>query len=117
MTARRVVAGPHAGAAAARNRGIAGHAETSSPIEPTTSGSPDVAGHLEALRRVPAAAVAYCWADHVDRDGRFVCPTAGSCGRRRYARLLAHNFIDTISTVAVRKSALDEVGGFDESLP
>jgi GT2 family glycosyltransferase len=61
---------------------------------------------------------AYCWTDYVDADGRFVCPDSRPTHAGNvFERLLVHNFIDSGSSVMVRRQELLHAGCFDETLP
>ncbi len=70
-----------------------------------------------ALVENPQAAVVYSWTNCVDETGNFI----RRCGRSIltgdvFSHLLLTNFIVSGSNVMIRKQALIEVGGFDESL-
>jgi len=70
-----------------------------------------------ALVENPQAAVVYSWTNCVDETGKFI----RRCGRSIltgdvFSHLLLANFIVSGSNVMIRKPALIEVGGFDESL-
>jgi glycosyltransferase involved in cell wall biosynthesis len=116
----RTVSMPHAGPAASRNRGIErARGELVAFIDADDVWRPEkLEAQLAALARVPDAAVAYCWTDYVDAKGRFASPDGRPTFEGRvHAALLRQNFIDTGSNVLVRREALREVGGFDETLP
>jgi glycosyltransferase involved in cell wall biosynthesis len=115
----KVITEPNAGPSAARNRGVAAASgDLIAFIDADDIWLPGKAVLLAAaLSRRPASALAYCWVEHVDEDGRYLCPDrrvrfSGDV----YEEVLSHNFIDTVSAVMVRKSAFEAVGGFDESL-
>ncbi len=70
-----------------------------------------------ALVENPEAGVAYSWTDCIDETGNFL----RGCGHPTLAgdvfpHLLVTNFIICGSNVMIRRKALMEVGGFDESL-
>ena len=71
---------------------------------------------LQVLRQNSNAVVAYSWTCFMDREGdRYVyhgSPSYQYAGNV-YARLLIADFIHSGSNTLIRKSALDEVGGFD----
>ena len=119
----RVLSFDNAGAPAARNRGIAAaHSDLIALLDADDYWQPEkLVDQVAALAQHPEAALAYSWSDYVDQQGDYMCP-----GKRdvvkgdpesTYAKLLVSNFLENGSTPLIRKSALDEVGGFDESLP
>lgn len=72
---------------------------------------------VQALENNPDAAVAYGWTDIVDARNAFVHRDQRSTvSGDVYNNLLAGNFIVSGSNTLIRKSALLEVGKFDESL-
>lgn len=72
---------------------------------------------LKALEEHPEAAVAYCWVDYINADGRCLFKDGRETTNGNvYEKMLAHCFIDSGSNILVRKSAIEQVGTFDESL-
>ncbi len=108
-----------AGAAAGRNRGIqAARGEYIAFMDADDVWYPDkLAMQLKLLEECPEADVAYCWVSHIDESG-----TALGKGRRIrnegevYQALLKDDFISGGSIPLIRKRAITNVGGFDESL-
>lgn len=105
--------------AVSRNRGLS-HAsgEFIAFLDADDLWTPDkLEAQLSALQQNPQAAVAYSWVDRIDESGKFL-----RHGRRVnltgdvYAELLLGNFLQNGSNPLIRKQALCEVGGFDESL-
>lgn len=72
---------------------------------------------LEALQSNPHAALAYSWVDFIDEFGQ---PLGAGIHKTFngdvFAKILTDNFIVTGSNPLIRKQALIEVGGFDDSL-
>jgi GT2 family glycosyltransferase len=109
----------NAGLAATRNRGIS-HAigEYISFIDADDFWTSDkLEAQFKALQANPQAAVAYSWTDWIDESGQFLrsgghITVSGDV----YAKLLLRDFIESGSNPLIRKHALAEVGGFDESL-
>lgn len=115
----KVFSYPNKGLATSRNRGIS-HASgdfiafldaddlwTSDKLE----------AQLKALQAHPQAAVVYSWTDFIDEFGQAL----GSGIHKTFngdvfANLLADNFIVNGSNTLIRKQAIIDVGGFDESL-
>ena len=80
--------------------------------------TPDkLAAQLDALQTHPEAAVAYSWTDYLDEAGKWVRagrhPTVNG---NVYAQMLVQNFVESGSNPLICRHALEEVGGFDESL-
>jgi glycosyltransferase involved in cell wall biosynthesis len=73
---------------------------------------------LTALQQYPEAAVAYSWTDYVNELGEFIshAPQRFYQGNV-YTKLLLSDFIGSGSNVLIRKSAILELNGFDQSLP
>ena len=73
---------------------------------------------LTAMQQYPEAAVVYSWTDYVNELGEFIshAPQRFYQGNV-YTRLLLSDFIGSGSNVLIRKSAILELNGFDQSLP
>jgi glycosyltransferase involved in cell wall biosynthesis len=72
---------------------------------------------LKALQDNPQAAVAYSWSDFIDEKGEFLRGASRSTlSGDVYAKLLLTDFLDNGSNPLIRRQALIEVGGFDETL-
>ncbi|NEQ66045.1 MAG: glycosyltransferase [Symploca sp. SIO2D2] len=115
----RVFSFSNAGVSAARNRGI-GEAKGKyfSFIDADDLWTPDkLEAQLAALQANPQAAVAYSWTDWVDESGQFLRPGSHSKSHGNVlSELLFRDFIASGSNPLIRKEALTQVGGFDESL-
>lgn len=72
---------------------------------------------LKALQQNPQAAVAYSWVDLIDESNRLIrsCHLYKDKGKV-YEKVLTDFIVVTASNPLIKKSALREVGGFDESL-
>jgi glycosyltransferase involved in cell wall biosynthesis len=116
----RLLRQPRAERAAARNRGVAA---TTAPLVAFLDGDdlwrPEkLARQVAALRAAPAAGLCYTVARFVDAGGRPLPlrkPPRGIVGPL-FPGLLRGNAI-ILASVVVRRTALDAVGGFDETLP
>jgi glycosyltransferase involved in cell wall biosynthesis len=80
--------------------------------------TPDkLVSQLKALEENIDAQVAYSWTDYIDEHGKFL--VAGNhitVNGDVYERLLVGNFLENGSNPLIRRDALVELGGFDESL-
>ena len=109
----------NAGLSASRNRGISqATGEYISFIDADDLWTPDkLELQWQALQQNPQAAVAYSWTDYIDESSKFL-----KSGRRikvngdAFSKLLVTNFLENGSNQLIRKTALEKVGGFDESL-
>lgn len=109
----------NAGVAASRNRGIAQTSgEYISFIDADDLWTPDkLESQLQALKANPQAAVAYSWNDCIDEFSNFSRKGCHiSANGNIYANLLLGNILENGSNPLIRRQALIEVGGFDESL-
>ncbi|NEP46180.1 MAG: glycosyltransferase, partial [Okeania sp. SIO2H7] len=72
---------------------------------------------LKALQANTSAGVAYSWTDYIDESSRFLRPGLHlSFSGDVYSKLLVRNFLENGSNPLIKREALNEVGGFDESL-
>ncbi|NES87630.1 MAG: glycosyl transferase family A, partial [Moorea sp. SIO2B7] len=72
---------------------------------------------LRALQENPQAGVAYSWTDVIDDNSQFLHTGSHlTVNGNAYANLLLVNFLEHGSNPLIRRQALNEVGGFDESL-
>ncbi len=110
---------PHAGGNVSRNRGLS-HAvgEFVSFLDADDIWTPDkLASQIQALQENPQAAVAYSWTDYIDENGEFLLSGVHiTANGNIYEQLLVSNFLENGSNPLIRKNALIELGGFDESL-
>ena len=115
----KVFSYPNAGVSASRNRGIAqAKGEYISFIDADDLWTPDkLETQLTALQAHPEAAVAYSWTDWIDESGEFLRPGSHITNNGDvYAKLLFRDFVGSGSNPLIRTQALEEVGGFNESL-
>lgn len=109
----------NAGLATSRNRGIFHAAgDYISFIDADDLWTPDkLDSQFQALQQHPQAALAYSWTDYIDESSQFI--RRGSHAQPHgnvYSHLLLNNFIENGSNPLIRKQALIEIGGFDETL-
>ncbi len=72
---------------------------------------------LQALENNPDAAVAYSWTDYLDESGKlFQTGTHQTFNGDVYPQLLITNFLENGSNPLIRRDALANIGGFDETL-
>ncbi len=115
----KVFSYPNSGISTTRNRGIS-HAtgEYISFIDADDLWTPNkLESQLKALQENPKAAVAYSWSDHINEFGQPL--NRGSymtVNGDVYPKILLIDFIANGSNPLIRREALMEVGGFDESL-
>lgn len=116
----KVFSYPNAGQAASRNRGIKrASGEYISFLDADDLWTADkLELQLKALENNPEAAVAYSWSNCIDEYGKFYRRGIHiALNGDVYANLLLIYFLENGSNALIRRQALDEVGGFDESLP
>ncbi len=116
----KVFSYPNAKQAASRNRGIShSTGEFLAFLDADDLWTPEkLEAQLKALQDNPQAAVAYSWSNCIDEKGNFLRKASQSTTSGDvYAKLLLCDFLDNGSNPLVRRDALEEVGGFDESLP
>ena len=116
----RPLAGPRRERCAARNRGIAeARAAFVAFLDADDAWAPEkLARQVAALDAEPAAALCYTIARYVDATGRPLAvrrPPEPLAGRIFPALVRANRMI--LSSVVVRRTALDAAGGFDETMP
>ncbi|WP_082127367.1 glycosyltransferase [Calothrix sp. 336/3] len=76
-----------------------------------------LSSQLKALQENLQASVAYSWTDYIDENGNFLLSgTHITANGRVYEKLLVSNFLENGSNPLIRKSAIIELGGFDEKL-
>jgi glycosyltransferase involved in cell wall biosynthesis len=110
---------PNAGVSASRNRGLAkATGEFISFLDADDLWTPDkLEAQFKALQDNPQAAVAYSWSDWIDESDQFLRPGGHiSVNGNVYTNLLLRDFVESGSNPLIRRQALAEVGGFDESL-
>ncbi len=116
----KVLSYPNAGLAASRNRGISqAVGEYISFIDDDDLWTPDkLEAQLKVLQDNPEAAVAYSWTDYIDESSKFLRRGGYSTASGDVlAKLLVVDFLENGSNALIRRQALIEIGGFDESLP
>lgn len=109
----------NAGVSATRNRGLAkATGEFITFLDADDLWTPDkLQAQFEALQDNPQAAVAYSWTDYIDECDRFLYPGSHvTANGDVYPKLLLSDFLENGSNALIRREALIDVGGFDESL-
>ena len=110
---------PNAGPNHSRNRGLAqATGDYVSFLDADDLWTQDkLEAQIKALQANPEASVAYSWTNWMNEAGQFLRRGSYvSVSGNVYAKLLLVDFIESGSNPLIRKQALVEVGGFDESL-
>jgi glycosyltransferase involved in cell wall biosynthesis len=110
---------PNAGENASRNRGVSQSCgEFIAFLDADDLWTNDkLEAQLQALQTHPQAALAYSFTDRIDEAGNFLRRGSYIAATGNvYAQLLLLDFLENGSTPLVRRAALRQVGGFDESL-
>jgi glycosyltransferase involved in cell wall biosynthesis len=116
----RLVEQPNAGIAAARNRGIeCARADTVAFLDDDDLWHRDkLAQQLARLDASPSVAVASCYSALVDPDGRLLgWRLGGTTEGNVYREMLEWDMVSGGSVAVVRRSAIEQAGGFDVTLP
>lgn len=110
----------NSGVAAARNRAIAAaNGEFIAPIDADDVWYPDnIARQVQAMQRGGAkVGLVYAWSVDINVSGQ---PTGGfratQISGNVHTTLIGHNFIGNASATLMRRSCLEQVGGYDPSL-
>jgi glycosyltransferase involved in cell wall biosynthesis len=109
----------NAGPATSRNRGLNfANGEMVAFLDADDVWSADkLESQLAALDEHPEAALAYVWTDYIDGADRLIHRGQHPCNSGWVLdSLLLSNFLETCSNPMVRRDAITECGGFDESL-
>ncbi len=109
----------NAGPNPSRNRGVSNaKGEYISFIDADDLWTPDkLEFQLKALQENPQAALAYSWTDYIDESGQFLHKGSYmTVNGDVYAKLLLIDFVSSGSNPLIRRQALIEAGGFDETL-
>ncbi len=115
----KVFSYPNAGPNPTRNRGIyQACGEYIAFIDADDLWTPDkLESQFRALQENSQASIAYSWTDYIDESGQFLHQGSYmTVNGDVYAKLLLIDFIASGSNPLIRRQALTEVGGFDESL-
>jgi glycosyltransferase involved in cell wall biosynthesis len=115
----RLFSYPNAGVSATRNRGLAqANSEFISFLDADDLWTPDkLEAQLKALQANPQAAVAYSWTDWIDESSQFLRPGGRiTVNGNVYDKLLLRDFVESGSNPLIRRQALAQVGGFEQSV-
>lgn len=117
----RCVRQQNARQAAARNRGVReATGDYLAFIDADDLWRPEkLAKQLRVLEADPSLGFVYCNVDHVDEDGRFVCPRPGAVKGRALEPILMGEPIGGLcgSTLLISRARFAEIGPFDVDLP
>jgi glycosyltransferase involved in cell wall biosynthesis len=109
----------NSGANPSRNRGLTHAAgDYVSFLDADDLWTPDkLDAQLNALKNHPTAAVAYSWTNFIDESGKVLhSGSYVSASGNVLAELAVVNFLENGSNPLIKKQAVLDVGGFDESL-
>jgi len=110
---------PNAGAPASRNRGFNNSVgQFIAFLDADDLWTTDkLESQLNALQSHPEAAVAYSWTDYIDESGNFLKQGGRVIFNGNvYSQLLVRNFLENGSNPLIKREAINDIGGFNESL-
>lgn len=110
---------PNRGLATSRNRGLANaNGDYIAFIDADDLWTADkLEAQINVLEEHPQAAVAYSWVDRIDEGDRVICQGGHhTASGNVLAYLLLADITDSGSNALIRKSALAEVGNYEESM-
>lgn len=114
----RLMRQANAGAAAARNTGIAAaQGAFIAPVDADDLWHPTkIAKQLARMRESrPEVGLVYCWSAKIDAEGRVIDRRTGARVEGDvYGALLLYNFLDNGSTPLIRRSCLERTGTYGE---
>ena len=116
---KKIFSYPNAGVSESRNRGLEqATGEYIAFLDADDLWTPDkLEAQYKALQENPKAGLAYSWSDWIDESGQFLRSGGHiTVNGNAYAKLLLRDFVESGSNPLIRRQALAEVGGFDQSV-
>ena len=115
----RLIRQENGGVARARNAGAAAsRADYLAPVDADDLWHPDkIARQFAALRAAgPEAGYAYTFYRHVDTTGRVIQDGGSRIEGAAFLRSILENFVNNGSSLLIRRTAFDSIGGYDPTL-
>jgi cellulose synthase/poly-beta-1,6-N-acetylglucosamine synthase-like glycosyltransferase len=113
----RLLQQPNAGVATARNRGIqAARGEFIAPIDADDLWDPEAVAKMVTQFQAlpPTVGVVYAWSMDIDAQGQKTGGFhAATITGNVFKTLICHNFLGNASATLIRKTCLDQIGGYN----